>query len=101
MQVFHTMGLRYTLEHAFMRSAEGLTRSSDPAPACFLFDTVLLMAAHCLTRCTIAPRRFESAELFWMLHDCGVPAKHLVYNKITHGDFVTGWTPQTSGKVRR
>ena len=43
--------------------------------------------------------RFESAEMFWMLHDCGVPAKHLVYNKVTHGDFVTGWTPRREGEV--
>lgn len=28
-----------------------------------------------------APRRYESAEMYWMLRDCGVPAKHLVYNK--------------------
>lgn len=25
---------------------------------------------------------YESAEQFWLLHDCGVPAKHLVYNKV-------------------
>lgn len=26
-------------------------------------------------------RRYESAEMYWMLRDCDVPAKHLVYNK--------------------
>lgn len=25
---------------------------------------------------------FESAEQYWLLHDCGVPARHLVYNKV-------------------
>ena len=38
--------------------------------------------------------RYESAELYWLLHDCGVPVKHLTYNKLTHGDFVTRWHPQ-------
>ncbi|EFN56733.1 hypothetical protein CHLNCDRAFT_144155 [Chlorella variabilis] len=43
---------------------------------------------------------YESAEQFWLLHDCGVPAKHLVYNKVSHGDFVTGWAalPRISGQ---
>lgn len=26
--------------------------------------------------------RYESAEMYWRLLDCGVPAKHLVYNKV-------------------
>lgn len=43
--------------------------------------------------------RFESAEMFWMLHDCGVPSKHLVYNKVGHGDFVTGWSPAKDCEV--
>lgn len=25
---------------------------------------------------------YESAELYWRLFDCGVPVKHLVYNKV-------------------
>jgi hypothetical protein len=25
---------------------------------------------------------YESAEMYWRLHDCGVPVKHLVYNKV-------------------
>lgn len=29
--------------------------------------------------------------MFWMLHDCYVPAKHLVYDKVEHSLFVTGW----------
>lgn len=29
--------------------------------------------------------RYESAEIYWMLRDCGVPAKHLVYNKARAG----------------
>ncbi|CAL8466146.1 g5682 [Coccomyxa elongata] len=36
---------------------------------------------------------YESAEMFWRLYDCGVPAKHLVYSKLTHGDFVISWKP--------
>ncbi len=27
----------------------------------------------------------------WRLYDCGVPVKHLVYNKVGHGDFVINW----------
>ncbi|PSC75845.1 peptidase S9 [Micractinium conductrix] len=44
---------------------------------------------------------YESAEMYWELRDCGVPAKHLVYNKVSHGDFVTQWTalPRISGQV--
>lgn len=34
--------------------------------------------------------RYESAEMY-MLHDCGVPTKHLVYDKVDHSLFVTGW----------
>ena len=36
-------------------------------------------------------RRYESAEFYWLLHDCGVPAKHLCYLQTTHGEFVTKW----------
>ncbi|BDA51015.1 probable isoprenylcysteine alpha-carbonyl methylesterase I at N-terminal half [Coccomyxa sp. Obi] len=36
---------------------------------------------------------YESAEMFWRLYDCGVPVKHLVYPKLTHGDFVISWKP--------
>lgn len=35
----------------------------------------------------------ESSEMFWALHDCGAPAKSLVYNSVQHGDFVTAWKP--------
>ncbi len=38
--------------------------------------------------------RYESAEMFWMLHDCKVPVKHLVYDKVDHSLFVTGWQQQ-------
>lgn len=43
----------------------------------------LTACAHAHAACTRlrAGCRFESAEMYWMLHDCGVPAKHLVYNK--------------------
>ena len=36
---------------------------------------------------------YESAELYWDLRDCGVPARSLVYNRVGHGDFVVGWRP--------
>lgn len=26
--------------------------------------------------------RYESAEMYWRLYECGVPVKHLVYNKV-------------------
>lgn len=29
--------------------------------------------------------------MFWMLHDCGVPVKHLVEPFAGHGDYVTTW----------
>jgi hypothetical protein len=35
--------------------------------------------------------RYESAEMYWHLFDAGVPVKHLVYNKVGHGDFVVQW----------
>lgn len=31
--------------------------------------------------------------MYWLLHDCGVPAKHLVYTRTGHADFVVGWRP--------
>ncbi|KAI3427207.1 hypothetical protein D9Q98_007143 [Chlorella vulgaris] len=34
---------------------------------------------------------YESAEQYWMLRDCGTPVKHLMYDQVSHGDFVTGW----------
>lgn len=39
---------------------------------------------------------YESAEMYWALQDCGVPAKCLVYNRVGHGDFVVGWSPRPS-----
>ncbi|KAF6253283.1 hypothetical protein COO60DRAFT_431881 [Scenedesmus sp. NREL 46B-D3] len=29
--------------------------------------------------------------MYYRLMDCGVPVKHLVYNKVGHGDFVVDW----------
>eukprot|EP00878_Enallax_costatus_P019497 GHUV01020570.1.p1 GENE.GHUV01020570.1~~GHUV01020570.1.p1 ORF type:complete len:468 (+),score=134.16 GHUV01020570.1:543-1946(+) len=34
---------------------------------------------------------YESAEMYHKLLDAGVPVKHLVYNKVGHGDFVVDW----------
>jgi hypothetical protein len=45
--------------------------------------------------------RYESAEMFWRLHDCGVPAKHLLYTKLSHADFVTAWRPLRQGEGRQ
>jgi hypothetical protein len=42
--------------------------------------------------------RYESAEMFWRLNDCGVPVKHLMYVKLSHADFVTGWRPLEGSK---
>jgi hypothetical protein len=45
---------------------------------------------------------YESGELFYRLFDNEVPVKHLVYDKVGHGDFVVQWedglkaTPPTS-----
>ena len=43
--------------------------------------------------------RYESAQFYWLLHDCGVPAKHLCYLRTAHGEFVTDW--RTKRKVCR
>ncbi len=37
--------------------------------------------------------RYESAEMFWRLRDCGVRAQHLVYCRESHADFATAWRP--------
>ena len=37
--------------------------------------------------------RHESAEMYWRLADCGVPAEHLVYARASHSAFVTAWRP--------
>jgi hypothetical protein len=37
--------------------------------------------------------------MFWMLHDCGVPVKHLVEPFAGHGDYVTTWRGQSSSGV--
>ena len=37
---------------------------------------------------------YESADMHWALHDCGVPSKVLLYrNHVGHGDFVVNWRP--------
>lgn len=36
---------------------------------------------------------YESADMHWALHDCGVPSKCLIYNRTGHGDFVVEWRP--------
>jgi len=41
---------------------------------------------------------YQSAEMFWMLHDAGCPVKHLCYPFVDHVDFVTGWTKTLQGK---
>lgn len=41
---------------------------------------------------------YESAEMFWMLHDCGVPVKHLVEPFAAHADYVISWRPRPSSK---
>lgn len=35
----------------------------------------------------------EAAEMFLALRACGVPAKHLIYSRAQHNDFVLDWTP--------
>jgi hypothetical protein len=37
--------------------------------------------------------------MYWHLYDAGVPVKHLVYNKVGHGDFVVNW-PWQLGQLR-
>jgi hypothetical protein len=39
--------------------------------------------------------RYESAELYWRLFDCGVPVKHLVYNKVSRVGALAGTQPET------
>jgi len=39
---------------------------------------------------------YESADLYWSLHDCGVLVRNLVYNRVGHGEFVVGWRPRPS-----
>ena len=31
--------------------------------------------------------------MYWALRDCGAPARKLVYTRVGHADFVTGWRP--------
>jgi hypothetical protein len=38
--------------------------------------------------------RHESAEMYWRLVDCGVPAAHLVYPRLGHAAYVTAWRPK-------
>lgn len=40
---------------------------------------------------------YESAEMYWRLYDCGVPVRHLVYNKVGHGDFVIDYPAAMNG----
>jgi hypothetical protein len=35
----------------------------------------------------------EAAEMFLALRSCGIPAKHLIYDRTQHNDFVLDWTP--------
>ena len=44
---------------------------------------------------TIVPW-YESADMHWALHDCGVPSKCLTYARVGHGDFVVNWQPLPS-----
>ncbi|KAK9804327.1 hypothetical protein WJX72_007043 [[Myrmecia] bisecta] len=41
----------------------------------------------------------ESAEMYWHLHDCSVPCKHLMYEKPGHADFVIDWRPLSGHKA--
>jgi hypothetical protein len=35
----------------------------------------------------------EAAEMFLALRSCGIPAKHLIYDRTQHNDFVLDWSP--------
>lgn len=63
--------------------------------ALMCFDAIISGYRSCLTNlcCVLATDvvRYESAEMYWRLYDAGVPVKHLVYNKVGHGDFVVKW----------
>ena len=66
----------------------GLPARPPARPAC--------LPAH-LATCPYYPTccRFESAEMYWRMRDCGMPAKHLVYNKVGAGGcwWVLWWVP--------
>jgi hypothetical protein len=36
---------------------------------------------------------YESSDMHWALHDCGIPSKALIYNRVGHGNFVVNWRP--------
>jgi hypothetical protein len=35
----------------------------------------------------------EAAEMFLALRSCNIPAKHLIYDRALHNDFVLDWNP--------
>lgn len=35
----------------------------------------------------------EAAEMFLALRSCDIPAKHLIYDRTQHNDFVLDWSP--------
>lgn len=76
-----------------------------PLLACIFYIEVLVLFVRLskLTCCSVSiVFRYESAEMYWRLYDCGVPVKSLVYNKVGHGDFVVNFPSclHKAGSVR-
>ncbi len=58
-----------------------------PAAAARLLPPAVLMSS-----CDdITVPWLESAEMYWRLHDLGVPVQHLMYQRFGHGAYVTGF----------
>lgn len=62
---------------------------SHPFGVLCMLTSVVLVCVLMLRLWVVLPAcRYESAELYWRLFDCGVPVKHLVYNKVSGVDNV-------------
>ena len=93
--VAHRIGFdRGSAHHAAREAllADLALAGAAAAPALPLAAAARLPPAVLMSSCAdVTVPWFESAELFHRLVDAGVPAKHLVYNKVGHGDFVVDW----------
>lgn len=69
---------------AYLSAAAVATVGCEGCSGCWVL-VCRLTVAHCVSLLLLLPCRYESAELYWRLFDCGVPVKHLVYNKVRPG----------------
>ena len=78
------------------KTATASTATATTTPALALSSSQLHTLPPTILQASVSDTTvpwYESADMHWALHDCGIPSKALIYNRVGHGDFVVNWKP--------